>query len=335
MDKGKDSMTQAYQLSNIKYTYGESLALSLSELNIQANKITALIGPNGCGKSTLLNLLAFLQENQQGQIKFFSENASQKTIPAFNKRIAFLPQKPYMLRGSVVDNLNLTLKFHHIKNDRSELINSSLEKLGIAHLAQKKAKTLSGGEQQKVALVRAIITNPDVLLMDEPFSYLDHSSVYLLEQFIHDYVKCCGKTLIFSTHNRLQGMAIADEVISLVKGNSVNTPLINVFQGKLKGQQFDTGKIEILLADNNQDYQHVSIDPHEIVLSTQPLISSMRNQYQGKVTAIADEQGKIRVSILAGELFQVLITPQSLKELDISLGVILWVNFKSNALLAF
>ena len=61
----------------------------------------------------------------------------------------------------------------------------------------------------------------------------------------------------------------------------------------------------------------------------------MRNQYQGKVTAIADEQGKIRVSILAGELFQVLITPQSLKELDISLGVILWVNFKSNALLAF
>lgn len=328
-------MAFAYQLSHIKYAYADTLALSLSELNIPANKITALIGPNGCGKSTLLNLLAFVQQNQQGKIKFFSDHANPKNIPAFSKRIAFLPQKPYMLRGSVVDNLNLSLKFHQIKNNRSELMNNVLERLKIAHLAQKKAKSLSGGEQQKVALARAIISNPDVLLMDEPFSYLDHSSELLLEQFIHDYVTEQGKTLIFSTHNRLQGIAIADEVISLVKGQPVNTPLINVFQGELKGQQFNTGKIKILLADNDQAYQHVSIDPQEIVLSTQPLISSMRNQYQGKVTAIADEQGKIRISILAGELFQVLITPQSLKELDISLGTILWVNFKSNALLAF
>jgi tungstate transport system ATP-binding protein len=328
-------MTHAYQLRNIEYAYGKTLALSVAELNIQAHKVTALIGPNGCGKSTLLSLLAFLQKNQQGQIDFFSEKASHKTIPRFIKRIAFLPQKPYMLRGTVTENLNLTLKFHNIKNNRSVQINSALETLNIRHLSQLPAKTLSGGEQQKVALARAIITNPDVLLMDEPFSYLDHNSEQLFEQFIRLYIKRSNKTLIFSTHNRLQGITIADNIISLIKGELVNSPLINLFHGSSKNLLFDTGKIQIMLTDNAENYQHVSIDPDEIVLSRAPLVSSMRNQYQGKVTAIADESGKIRVTVLAGEVFQVLITPQALKELEISLADQLWVNFKSNSILAF
>lgn len=329
-------MTYAYQLSDIKYAYGETLALSLPELNIQANQITALIGPNGCGKSTLLNLLTFLQKTQQGQINFFDESVTPRNTASFIKRISFLTQKPYMLTGSVTDNLDLALKFHGTpKSERSVLIHSTLEQLNISHLHQQQAKTLSGGELQKVALARAIITNPDVLLMDEPFSFLDHSSEHLLEQFIQNYVKANNKTLIFSTHNRLQGIAIADDVISLVKGKLVNTSLINLFHGTLSKQLFDTGKIQIMLADNDLDYQHVSIDPHEIVLSRAALVSSMRNQYQGKVTAIANEAGKIRVTILASESFQVLITDQALKELEISLGDQLWVNFKSNSIVAF
>ena len=327
-------MTAAYQLTNIRFFYDKTLALSLPKLTIQANKITAIIGPNGCGKSTLLNLLALLQKNQQGQISFFSESITENNASSYRKRIAFLPQKPYMLRGTVSDNLDLTLKFHGIKNNRLKKINSALETLNIAHLKLQQAKTLSGGELQKVALARAIITNPDVLLMDEPFSYLDQNSEQLLEQFIVDYVKN-NKTLVFSTHNRLQGMAIADDVISLVKGAVVKSPLINLFHGSCKNQLFDTGKIQIMLADSAQNYQHVSIDPNEIVLSRERLVSSMRNQYHGKVTAIADETDKIRVSVSAGELFQVSITYQAFKELEISLADQLWVNFKSNAILAF
>ena len=328
-------MTDAYQLTNITFFYDKMLALSLPKLTIRADKITAIIGPNGCGKSTLLNLLALLQKKQQGQIEFFSESITEKNSSSYRKRIVFLPQKPYMLRGTVSDNLELTLKFHGIKNNRSEKINSVLENLNITHLKRQQAKTLSGGELQKVALARAIITNPDVLLMDEPFSYLDQNSEQLLEQFIGDYVKNNNKTLIFSTHNRLQGMAIADDVISLVKGEWVKSPLINLFHGSCINQLFDTGKIQIMLADNTHEYHHVSIDPNEIVLSRKQLVSSMRNQYHGKVTAIADEMGKIRVSVVAGELFQVLITYQALKELQISLSDQLWVNFKSNAILAF
>ncbi|MCK4840427.1 MAG: ATP-binding cassette domain-containing protein, partial [Methylococcales bacterium] len=73
-------MTTAYQLRNIRYTYDKALALSIDELTIQSNKVTALIGPNGCGKSTLLNLLAFVQENRQGDIHFFSESVTNQGI---------------------------------------------------------------------------------------------------------------------------------------------------------------------------------------------------------------------------------------------------------------
>jgi len=166
----------AYQLNKLSFSYDKTRALSIDKLNIRAHKITALIGPNGCGKSTLLNLLAFLSQNQQGQINFFSEPLTKQSINSFIKRIAFIPQKPYMLRGSVVDNLSLALKFHHLTDNHTEKIQTALEQLGITHLSQQQAKYLSGGEQQKVALARAIITNPEVLLMDEPFNYLDHSS---------------------------------------------------------------------------------------------------------------------------------------------------------------
>lgn len=328
-------MLDAYQLSNIKFSYAEKLALSIPELTIQASKITALIGPNGCGKSTLLGLLAFLHKNQQGQINFFSQPVSSQNNFCFIKRISYVPQIPYLLRGTVLDNLNLTLKFHNIYNNRSTQIYSVLEQFKISHLSQQQANTLSAGELQKVALTRAIITNPDVLLMDEPFSYLDPGSEQILEQFIHYFVKENNKTLMFSSHNRLQGLSIADNIISLVNGKSVNTPLINLFHGSIKNQLFDTGKIKIMLKDIEQNYRHVSIDPQEIVLSREPLISSMRNQYQGQVTAIVNEMGKIRITLLARELFHVFITPQAFNELDISLGESLWVNFKSHSVLAF
>jgi tungstate transport system ATP-binding protein len=210
-----------------------------------------------------------------------------------------------------------------------------LEKLNITELLDQSAKTLSGGELQKVALARAIVTQPEILLMDEPFSYLDGSSEQILECFIRSYVEETNKTLIFSTHNRLQGVAIADEVISLVKGKSVKTPLINVFNGMSKGSVFDTGKIQVVLSVKGKDYQHISIDPRDIVLSLGRVDSSMRNQYLGKVLAITDEINKIRVTITAGEVFQVLITYQALKDLKVTLGSKLWVNFKSNAIVAF
>jgi tungstate transport system ATP-binding protein len=329
-------MIPAYQLRDVHFFYGEKTALSLSELTIETGKVTALIGPNGCGKSTLLNLLACLDMPAAGEINCLGARIEPKRLFAIRKRIGLLPQKPYMLRGTVLDNLKLALRLHgtpkHCWQKSSKAV---LERLAISHLAAQQATSLSGGELQKAALARALITQPDVLLLDEPFSYLDQDSSYLLERFIASYLEDQQGTLIFSTHNRLQGLALADEVISLVQGELIKSPLINLFHGQTAQHIFDTGNIKIMLTGDVSSCRHVSIDPHEIVLSRLPLISSIRNQFQGRVTTIAEEVGKVRVAVNAGEIFQVLITYEAFIDLQLNLGDALWVSFKSNSVVAF
>lgn len=329
-------MTYAYQLNDVHFFYGQTLALSLSELSVESGKTTALIGPNGCGKSTLLNLLTFLERPSRGRICFFNTDSTQTRHLDYRRRIGFLPQKPYMLNGTVQDNLMLALKFHNIpKYERDHRVMQMLKQLDISHLKNQMAKTLSGGELQKSALARAMITRPEVLLLDEPFSYLDQASIQSLERFIDDYGRQIKSTLIFSTHNRLQGLALADNVISMVNGKQVETPLINVYNGHCENHIFNTGKLAITLTGEIKQCSHISIDPHEIVLSRAPFISSIRNQYQGRIVTISDEMGKVRVAVAAGEVFQTLITFEALKELNLNLGEPIWVSFKSNSITTF
>jgi tungstate transport system ATP-binding protein len=329
-------MSRAYQLHNIRFDYSEKTALSLPELSIDAGKLTALVGPNGCGKSTLLNLLAFVEKPSVGHILFFGEQSRPEDCLAYRQRIGYLPQKPYMLRGTVLDNLNLALKLRGIpKNLWQNRIDKILGCLNIGHLKVHKATSLSGGELQKTALARTLVTGPNVLLLDEPFSYLDQASNQLLGRVIREYLKEMKATLVFSTHDRLQALALADEVISLVGGKQIKSPLVNLYHGVCKQHVFSTGKIHVILTADIVDCQHVSVDPHEIVLSRQPLVSSIRNQFQGKVLAISEEMGKVRVAVDAGEIFQVLITYEALNDIKIHLGEQVWVSFKSNSVVAF
>jgi len=310
--------------------------LYLPELLIHSGQITAIIGPNGSGKSTLLNLFAFLEKPNTGEIKFFDAAVNPKQHSQYRKKIGLLAQQPFLLRGTVLDNLKLTLKLHDIpKNLWQNNIRSTLEKLDISHLQAKNTARLSGGELQKSALALALITRPDVLILDEPFSYLDQTSNQRLAQMVTDYVAETRATLIFSTHDRLQGMALAHHVVALVNGEMIKSPLLNLYHGHCQHHVFDTDKIKIVLTQDIADCSHVSIDPHEIVLSKEPLISSMRNQFQGRITSITDEMGKVRIAVDAGELFQVLITYEALKELALHLGDAVWVNFKSNSVIAF
>lgn len=329
-------MNNAYSLEDLRYSYGEKFMLSLPRLDISAGKITALIGPNGSGKSTLLNLLAFLHPANQGRMAFFGEQVGARQLSDYRCRIGYLPQKPYMLRGTVEDNLKLALKFRGTpKNCWRQNISTALDRFNIGYLLDQNAKRLSGGELQKTALARIWVTHPKVLLLDEPFSSLDQTGDVLLEQFIASYLKDTGGTLIFSTHDRLQGLAMANEVIALVQGEQVKSPLINLFHGSCKNHIFSTGRIDVILTADISVCRYVSIDPHEIVLSRQALVSSIRNQFHGRVTSISDEMGRVRITVAAGEIFQVLITYEALNDLALTLGDSIWVNFKSNSVTAF
>lgn len=325
-------MNHAYHLTNLKFSYGHKEILNIESLSIKSNKITALFGANGSGKSTLLNILAFLITPTQGQLNFLGNPAFTKKNPHYRKQIAFLTQRPYLLHGTVKQNISTALKIRHIPTPlHAERIATSLSHLGIANLAERTVDELSDGEKQKSALARALALDPDILILDEPFSYLDQTSKNTLESFIKHY----HKTLIFSTHNRLQGYALTGEVITLVAGKPVRSSLVNLFSGQLSNNTFNTSQLTITPPDQTTAGTHISIDPSQIVLSKSPLSSSMRNHFQGRITAITEELNNILVTVNAGETFHIVITHQASSDLKLNMGDKIWLNFKSNAVTIF
>lgn len=331
-----ESNNNIYALNGIRFEYGDKAVLDIPALSIARGKITTLLGSNGAGKTTLLNLLALIKQPASGDLVFDSQTLSaitqQKALLKLRRRIGLIPQNPLLLRGSVMENVLRGLQFRKLnKPDQFSRAQQVMQQVGVLALQDRLARDLSGGEAQKVALARILALQPDVLLLDEPFTYLDQESAADLADLLTLLAQEQGITVILSTHERRFGMALADDVISLVHGKPVAAPLVNVFHGELLGGEFLTGKIRILLPDDIDSGKHVLIDPQEIVLSKTPLESSMRNHFQGHVVSIEEEHGRDWITVMAGECFHVEITRQSLDDLDLRLGSDVQLYFKSTA----
>lgn len=329
-------MTAAYQLTNIKVNYQQQCVLDIAELSLPQHKCIALLGDNGAGKSTLLNLLAFTAQANQGEILLGGQLISYPLTISQRQSIGYVSQHPLLLQGTVADNMMLALKLQGIDPQHHKTrIKTALQQVNVEHLAQQSTATLSGGELKRVAIARAIVYQADILLLDEPFSHLDQHHYQQLETIIQQFSKQQNKTVIFSTHNRLQGLALADSTINLVQGKITSSPLLNLFHGQLSNHVFDTGNIQIHTTSDSDNARNIAIDPNEIIISKQPLESSMRNCFNGRLTLIAEETDTIRLTVDCGELFHVLISPESLTQLGLILGGDLYLSFKSTATKVF
>lgn len=329
-------MTAAYQLKNIKVTYQQKCVLDIAELSLPKHKCIALLGDNGAGKSTLLNLLAFTAQANEGDILLDGQAVSHPLTTSQRQSIAYVSQHPLLLRGTVFDNIMLALKLQGIEPQQyKNSVHIALKQVNIEHLAQQSTATLSGGELKRVAIARAIAYQPDILLLDEPFSHLDQHHYQQLETIIKQWGKQKNKTVIFSTHNRLQGLALANPTINLVNGKITSSPLVNLFHGELHDHVFHTDKLQIHTIYDTKNAHNIAIDPKEIIISKHPLESSMRNCFSGRLTLLADEIESVRLTVDCGEIFHVLISPESLSQLDLTLGSSICLSFKSTATKVF
>jgi molybdopterin-binding protein len=329
-------MTFCYELKNVKVIHDDVCTLDIPSLSLESNQCIALHGDNGAGKSTLLNLLAFTSSPTTGEINFQGQPASMPLQHQQRKQIGYVAQQPLLLNGTVSDNIRLALRLQKIPSrDHSSCIEQALTRLDIMHLANKSATVLSGGEMKRVAIARALSFNPAILLLDEPFSHLDQQHCRQLESIIDSLSTETNTTLIFSTHNRLHGTAIADRVINLAQGRVIESPLINLYSGHLTKQMFDTGQLQIELNNPIENIKHIAIDPHQIILAHHALQTSMRNQYQGKIIGIAQQNHEVLVTVNCGEIFHIIISHNALNELKLSLGQTIWISFKSSAVTAF
>lgn len=202
-------------------------ALRVDSLDIERGETLAVVGPNGAGKSTLLLALAHLLKPSRGRIKFHDKALADWDDLEYRRKIAFVFQDPLLMDMSVRDNIALGLKFRAV--DRGELqtrVNKWSKAMGVTSLLERRAGQLSGGEAQRVSLARAFVLDPELLLMDEPFSAVDPPTRTQLLKDLSNLLSRDHRTTIFVTHNLNEAAQMGDRVAVLINGKlkQVGTP---------------------------------------------------------------------------------------------------------------
>jgi tungstate transport system ATP-binding protein len=198
---------------------GERDVLTVDRLDVVEGETLAVIGPNGAGKSTLLLALARLLRPARGRILFRSESLEDLDGLAYRRRIALVLQEPLLLDTTVFDNVAAGLRYRKLPRPEVEKrVDEWLGRLGVAHLRQRRSRRLSGGEAQRVSLARAFAIQPEVLLLDEPFSALDAPTrLRLLEDF-QALLAATAVTTVFITHDLDEALLLGDRVAVLLGG---------------------------------------------------------------------------------------------------------------------
>jgi tungstate transport system ATP-binding protein len=193
-------------------------------LDLQPGRLSVVMGPNGAGKSILLRLLHGLIAPSQGEVQWDGAVLSD----AVRKRQAMVFQRPVLLRRSVAANIDFVLEGPaHDKRARCEAV---LSEAGLLEKADQPARSLSGGEQQRLALARALALRPQVLFLDEPSASLDPASTLAIERVVLRAHHDLGTKIVFVTHDPGQARRLADEVVFLDKGRLVEqTPSARFF----------------------------------------------------------------------------------------------------------
>ena len=192
--------------------FADTIILDGLSLDLGNTGCTIIMGQNGSGKTLLLKLLHGLIDPNSGSIDWGGQSAT-----AVTRRQALVFQKPILLRRSVAANMDFVLKACGM--DRSKMM-AWLDHAGLAHKAKQPARLLSGGEAQRLALARALASEPEVLLLDEPTANLDPASVLAIEAIVKDAARR-GVRIIFVTHDIGQARRMADDVVFIHRGRVV------------------------------------------------------------------------------------------------------------------
>ncbi|MCB1753565.1 MAG: ATP-binding cassette domain-containing protein [Gammaproteobacteria bacterium] len=229
------------EIEALCYQVGERRLIDRLDLRVDAGPVTVVMGANGAGKSLLLRLMHGILTSSSGRITWGGRELDQDV----RRRQALVFQRPVLLRRSVAANIDFVLRQRGTgsRERRQQLLACA----GLAHLAKQAARALSGGEQQRLALVRALAIEPAVLLLDEPTANLDPAATAAIEQIVRD-VHRSGTKIIFVTHDLGQARRLADEVVFLHRGQVVEqTPAERFFDQPRSSQARDylAGRIVI------------------------------------------------------------------------------------------
>lgn len=350
------------ELQDILVQYGESPILQIPSLAVHPREVLAVIGPNGAGKSTLLRVMGLLEQPTQGTVFCHGREVAQENALSARRRMASVFQEPLLLNASVYENAALGLKLRGLSHKSIEQrVNPWLERLGLARFPKRPARSLSGGEAQRTSLARALALDPELLLLDEPFSALDPPTREGLLLDLERILRETDITTVFVTHDRDEAFMLGDRVAVLIGGRlfqvgattevfarpaneavadfvGVDTKIPGVVEAMSEGLArvgFDGSSVEVVGDFQVGERLLLCLRPEDITLSPpsgEDFKSSARNRLLGKIIKITPWGSHYRVALACGgSRLVAFITRPSFLDLKLHEGDNVMASFKATA----
>jgi sulfate/thiosulfate transport system ATP-binding protein len=311
-------------ITGVRKTYGDFVALDDVSLSIPTGQLTALLGPSGGGKSTLLRVIAGLETADTGEVTIEGVNATK--LPPQKRNVGFVFQHYAVFKHMTVAK-NVAFGMEIRKKPKNEIAARVDELLRLVHLSQfshRLPSQLSGGQRQRMALARALAVEPTVLLLDEPFGALDAKVRKELRDWLrrlHDEVHV---TTVFVTHDQEEAMEVADEIVVINEGR--------VEQVGSPDELYDEPANDFVMGFLGETTRlgGVLLRPHDVLLSLTPQEAGAA---EGSISRVLRVGFEVRVTVLTddGDEVNVLLTRTHARQLGLEPGVRVWVSAASGA----
>lgn len=340
---------------------GGRTVLDIPDLEVRRGEVLALMGPNGSGKSTLILTLALLLRPAAGRLFLAGEPVDGRADPVrLRRRLAVVFQEPLLLDTTVRENVAVGLRLRRMARDEIERrVTRWLARFGLMPLAARAARTLSGGEAQRVSLARAFALEPEILFLDEPFAALDAPTRAELIESLRAVLAETGTTAVLVTHDRNEALALGDRVGVLMGGRllQLDRPeavfsapadervaafvgMETVLPAVIEAQQGGIATVRV----NGLTLEAVSalpagravlfcLRPEDVTLLAdrgETPASSARNRLKGEVRQVGTWGAQVRVVVECGFPLVALVTRRSAVELGLEPGAKVIASFKAS-----
>ena len=281
----------AIEVKNLSRSYGDIDAVKDVSFTVPEKSFTVLLGPSGCGKSTILKMLSGLEQVSHGTINIGGADVTE--VEASKRGVSMVFQSyalfPHL---NVKENIQFGLKVRKVPaEEREKKVAEAAQVVGLSELLDRKPANLSGGQRQRVALARSIVSDQSVCLMDEPLSNLDSKLRAEMRDEIRDLQKRLGLTVVYVTHDQVEAMSMADQIILLKLGEIIqvgapeeiyNSPN-SVFSAQFIGlppmnilnlNEIDVSSLDSKIysaVDSNKNIKDIGVRPEHIVFSKKGL----------------------------------------------------------------
>lgn len=349
------------EVARVRVARGGRTVLDVPLLGVAPGEVLALIGPNGAGKSTLLRVLGVLEAPDSGEVSFRGARVTTRDGLAIRRRMASVFQEALLADTTVRANVALGLRFRGDTGPSAiSRVDTWLARFGIAHLAARRARTLSGGEAQRTALARALATEPEVLLLDEPFSALDPPTRGALIDDLGGILRAERTTTVLVTHDRGEAMALGDRVGVMVGGRLLQIDTVaQVFRApateevarfvgvetivECRGVErasdcsvLETAGQRLVVAARVAEGERVRLclRAEDVTLfagAPKASASSAFNRLGGRVTRITATETQVRVAVDCGFPLVALTTRRAVEEMALAEGASVTAHFTAVA----